>query len=52
MKILGGDYTSNLEGNRMRRREYEVHNMSFDNIKPFYKISSFQKLDTVPHLTK
>lgn len=39
MKLKGGDYTSNLPGNRMRRRDYELNNMSFDNSRPFYSLN-------------
>lgn len=45
VQVKGGDYTSSLPQNRMRRKDYEANNLSFDNIRPLYNISSIQKFD-------
>lgn len=45
----GKDYAKVFNGRRMRRRDYELSNMSFDNIRPFYR-STDQHADSSPQI--
>ncbi|CAI2360289.1 unnamed protein product [Moneuplotes crassus] len=45
VQVKGEDYISSLPQNRMRRKDYEANNLSFDNIRPLYNMSSAQKFD-------
>ena len=47
LKKKGGDYATSLSQNRMKRRDYEINNMSFENIRPLYNISSIQNFENM-----
>ena len=49
MKLKGQDYASSLDGVHMKRRDYELRNMSLENLRPFYtKNDSQHSLDVNP----
>ena len=49
MKMKGKEYASSLEGVHMKRREYELRNISIDNMRPFYsKNNSQASFESIP----
>jgi hypothetical protein len=51
LKIQGGDYSDSITGKRMRRRDYERNNISLDNIRPFYQVSSMHSFENPNSIT-